>query len=87
MSGNSSPAPITASLDSMQVLSISQAARELGCGRSTLYRAIKRGDLNALDTGSGTVIIADEKWEQYEPEMTGRRAEKFGQQKDDGQDA
>lgn len=58
----------------MDVISISRAAEELRCSRATLYRAIDRGEINHLETGSAKVIIVDEEWEAYEPNETGGRA-------------
>ena len=58
----------------MDVISISCAAEQLRCSRATLYRAIDRGDINHLETGSAKVIVVDETWEQYEPKRTGARA-------------
>lgn len=66
----------------MEVISISKAAEQLRCSRATLYRAIKRGAINHLDTGSAKVIVVDEKWKQYEPERTGGRARMLNEQEE-----
>jgi excisionase family DNA binding protein len=58
----------------MDVISISRAAEQLRCSRATLYRAIDRGEINHLDTGSAKVIVMDEKWDNYEPNRVGARA-------------
>jgi excisionase family DNA binding protein len=71
----------------MDVLSITRAAEQLRCGRATLYRAIERGEINALDTGSAKVIVADEKWRNYEPERTGARAKMLNELEDNADDA
>lgn len=63
----------------MELLSVSEAARRLSASRTTIYRAVKDGRLNAKHTGSGTVILADEKWEQFEPRKRGARVQKIKQ--------
>lgn len=67
----------------MNVLSISRAAEQLRCSRATLYRAIDRGEINHLDTGSAKVIVVDEKWAAYEPNRIGARAAMLNKEEED----
>jgi excisionase family DNA binding protein len=67
----------------MDVISISRAAEKLRCSRATLYRAIERGEINHLDTGSAKVIVVDEKWESYEPKRTGGRARMLNEEENE----
>lgn len=57
----------------MDVLAISRAAERIGCSRTTLYRAIEDGRLNAVDTGAAKVIVLDEKWDAFQPKQKGFR--------------
>lgn len=65
------------------LLSVSSAARELDCGRATLYRALKDGRLTGVEVDGRKMILKDEAWEEFEPNFVGRRAEKF-EQEDNG---
>jgi excisionase family DNA binding protein len=67
----------------MDVISISRAAEQLRCSRATLYRAIDRGEINHLETGSAKVIIVDEEWEAYEPNRIGARARMLNEEEED----
>lgn len=63
--------------DISEVISFSDAARQKGCSRTTLYRAVDDGRLNDVHVGDRRMLVKDEKWEAFEPKFIGRRAEKF----------
>lgn len=65
------------------LLSVSSAARELDCGRATLYRALKDGRLTGVEVDGRQMILKDEAWEEFEPNFVGRRVEKFKQDDED----
>jgi len=72
--------------ESMQpddLISITNAARELECGRATLYRALEDGRLTSVEVEGRQMILKDEAWEDYEPNFVGRRAQKFDQNDED----
>ena len=64
------------------LLSISDAAREIGCSRTTLYRAIGDGRLTGVEVGGRKMIVRDEAWEDFEPNFVGARAQKIEQEND-----
>lgn len=64
------------------LLSISDAAREIGCSRTTLYRAIGDGRLTGVEVGGRKMIVRDEAWEDFEPNPVGARAQKIEQEDD-----
>jgi excisionase family DNA binding protein len=64
------------------LLSISDAAREIGCSRTTLYRAIDDGRLTGVEVGGRKMIMRDETWEDFEPNFVGARAQKVEQDDD-----
>lgn len=64
------------------LISFSDAAREIGCSRTTLYRAVDDGRLNDVEVGGRRLLVKDEAWEDFEPNLVGGRAQKFEQ--DDG---
>jgi len=65
------------------LISISNAARKLDCGRATLYRAIEDGRLTGVEVDGRQMILEDEAWEDFEPNFVGRRVEKFEQDDDE----
>ena len=67
------------------LLSISDAAREIGCSRTTLYRAIDDGRLTGVEVGGRKMIVKDEAWEDFEPNFVGARAQKIEQDDDAGE--
>lgn len=71
-------------MDPDEVISFSDAARELGCSRSTLYRAADDGRLNDVEIAGRRLILTDEVWEDFEPEVIGGRARKMKNQDDEG---
>jgi excisionase family DNA binding protein len=58
------------------LISFSDAAREIGCSRTTLYRAVDDGRLNDLEVGGRRLLVKDEAWETFEPTLTGGRVRK-----------
>jgi len=64
-------------------ISISDAARELGAGRATLYRALDDGRLNGEKVAGRTLIVRDENWKAFEPEEKGTRHPNYGSSSDD----
>jgi excisionase family DNA binding protein len=67
------------------LISFSQAAREIGCSRTTLYRAADDGRLNDVEVGGRRMLIKDETWEDFEPNLIGGRVRKLSDQNDDSQ--
>jgi len=65
------------------LLSISNAARKIGCGRATLYRAINDGRLTGVEVDGRTMIVRDEAWENFEPNIVGRRVQKLEEEDND----
>ena len=64
------------------LLSISDAARKIGCSRTTLYRAIDDGRLTGVEVGGRRMIVKDEAWVDFEPNLVGARAQKIEQDDD-----
>ena len=56
------------------VTTFSVAAEEKNCGRTTIYRAVRDGRLDTAEVGNRDMILRNEKYEQFEPRNTGRRA-------------
>jgi len=65
------------------LISFSDAAREIECSRATLYRAVDDGRLNDVEVGGRRMLLRDEAWEAFEPNLVGRRAQKLDEQDDD----
>lgn len=59
------------------VITFSAAAEKKNCARSTLYKAASEGRLNTTTVGSTKMIFRDDRWESFEPEMTGGRIHKL----------
>jgi predicted site-specific integrase-resolvase len=55
-------------------ISFTAAAEEKSCGRATLYRAARDGRIDAQEVAGRRVIVANEKYEAFEPQHTGARA-------------
>lgn len=66
--------------DTSEVISFTDAARVKQCGRNTLYRAVEDGRLNDIEVGRRRMIVKDEKWNAFEPESVGLRAQKLDTQ-------
>jgi excisionase family DNA binding protein len=61
------------------LISFTDAAREIGCSRATLYRASKEGRLNDVKVSGRQMLIKDEAWEDFEPRLRGGRVRKLEQ--------
>ena len=72
-------------MDPDDLISFSDAAREIGCSRTTLYRAADDGRLNDLEVGGRRMLVRDEAWEDFEPVVTGARAKKLETDGDTGE--
>jgi excisionase family DNA binding protein len=69
-------------MDPSDVISFSEAAREIGCSRATLYRAVDDGRLNDVEIGGRRLLLKDEAWADFEPNVVGARAQKIEQEND-----
>lgn len=67
------------------LISFSDAAREIGCSRTTLYRAADDGRLSAVEVGGRKMIVRDESWEDFEPNLVGGRMRKIEQEDEEGE--
>jgi len=65
------------------VITFSDAAREIGCSRTTLYRAADDGRLTAVEVGGRKMILKDDAWEGFEPKLKGARVRKLEEESDD----
>ncbi len=70
-------------MDPDDLISFSDAAREIGCSRTTLYRAADDGRLNDVEVGGRRMLVKDDAWETFEPILTGARARQVKEQDDD----
>lgn len=61
------------SIDPNDLISISEAAREIGCSRKTLYKAIDDDRLNAVEVGGRKMLVRDDDFEAFEPKWRGQR--------------
>lgn len=66
-------------MDPDDLISFSDAAREIGCSRTTLYRAVDDGRLNDMEVGGRRMLVKDEAWEEFEPRLKGGRVRKLEQ--------
>ena len=57
-------------MDPDDLISFSGAAREIGCSRTTLYRAANDERLNDVEVGGRRMLLKDEAWEDFEPIRT-----------------
>jgi hypothetical protein len=53
------------------LVSVAQAAKEKGCGKTTVYRARDRGNLNVVNTSKQSMILRDDAFEEWEPKGPG----------------
>ena len=60
-----------------EVISFSEAAEQIGCSRTTLYRAVDDGRLRDVKVGGRRMIVKDEAWEAFEPKLRGGRLRKL----------
>lgn len=65
------------------LISFSDAAREIGCSRATLYRAAKDGRLNDVKVSGRQMLVKDEAWKDFEPLLRGGRVRKIEQDNED----
>lgn len=63
--------------DISEVISFTDAAQVKQCGRNTLYRAVEDGRLNDIEVGGRRMLVKDERWDTFEPEVVGLRAQKL----------
>jgi excisionase family DNA binding protein len=61
------------------LISFTDAAREIGCSRATLYRATKDGRLTDVNVSGRQMLVKDEAWEDFEPRHRGGRVRKLEQ--------
>jgi len=53
---------------------VSEAARRKGCSTQTIYNALERGELNAVNfPASARLVAVDEAFREWQPKETGRR--------------
>ena len=64
-------------MDPDDLISFSDAAREIGCSRTTLYRAADDGRLNDVEVGRRRMLVKDEAWQEFEPRLKGARVRKL----------
>jgi excisionase family DNA binding protein len=69
-------------MDPSDLISFSDAAREIGCSRTTLYRAADDGRLNDVEVGGRRMLLKDEAWADFEPRLKGGRVRKLEQDND-----
>jgi hypothetical protein len=58
-------------------VSFTDAAEEKSCGRNTLYRAARDGRIDAEEVAGRHLVVANEKFEQFEPMRRGARAARY----------
>jgi excisionase family DNA binding protein len=71
-------------IDPENLITISEAAEEVGCSRTTVYRALEDGRLHGVEVGDRQMVVRDEAFSAFEPEFTGFRREKY---EDGGRDS
>lgn len=64
-------------VDPEDLITISEAADEIGCSRTTIYRALDDGRLNGAEVGDRQMVVRDQAFDVFEPEFTGFRREKY----------
>ena len=57
----------------LPIIAVQNAASRKDCHRTTIHRAIERGDLNATEFGGRRVVVKDGAWEDWRPQETGGR--------------
>ena len=60
-----------------EVISFSEAAEQIGCSRTTLYRAVDDGRLRDIEVGGRRMLVKNEAWEAFEPKLRGGRLRKL----------
>lgn len=61
--------------EDLPIIAIQDAAHEKGCHRTTIHRAIERGDIDATEFGGRRVVVKNDAWEHWQPTETGGRIE------------
>jgi len=60
-------------MDQPSIIAISDAAKDKGVHRTTIHRALERGELTAVPFGGRRAVARDEQYENWQPTETGRR--------------
>lgn len=67
----------------VQIIRITEAARQKGCSRQTIYTALKNGRLRSITLDDGSILLKKDKlWQQWMPgdgtgiSLTGKRRTK-----------
>lgn|GEM_PF-5388214 len=55
------------------VITATEAAREKGCNRRTIYEAANRGELGDARIGRSRLIFKDGRYDEWQPQERGRR--------------
>ena len=55
------------------VITATEAAREKGCNRRTIYEAANRGELRDTRIGRSRLIFKDRRYDEWHPQERGRR--------------
>jgi len=63
----------------LPIIAITDAADKKNCHRTTIHRAIERGDLSATEFGGRRAVIRDEAWKNWTPDARKRRGTKENQ--------
>ena len=71
-------------MDPDDLINFSDAAREIGCSRTTLYRAADDGRLNDVEVGGRRMLVKDDAGETFEPILTGARVRKLSDEDESG---
>jgi excisionase family DNA binding protein len=69
-------------MDPDDLISFSDAARKIGCSRTTLYRAVDDGRLNDIEVGGRRMLLRDEAWDKFEPRLKGGRVRKLSDEEE-----
>ncbi|PQJ33603.1 hypothetical protein BSZ35_02415 [Salinibacter sp. 10B] len=72
------------SINTDDLITISAAAEQKGCSRTTLYRAISDGRLNAVEVGGRRMLLQDKSYRTFEPEWKGGRVQKLQEESERG---
>lgn len=65
--------PSMPQFDPSDLITISEAASAKDCSRTTLYRAIDDGRLNAVEIGDRQMLVRDQVYDAFEPKWKGER--------------
>ena len=67
---------ITYAMPEPNIITVAEAAREKGCTRQALYKAVKRGNLNATRQGDAILIFRDQTYQDFTIREAGGRLHK-----------